>query len=43
MAHLRAEGLNPRKLPVQLEYVDQLPRNAMNKVVKKTLKEQFIR
>jgi acyl-CoA synthetase (AMP-forming)/AMP-acid ligase II len=43
VAHLRAEGLNPRKLPVQLEYVDQLPRNAMNKVVKKTLKEQFVR
>ncbi len=43
VAHLRAEGLNPRKLPVQLEYVSQLPRNAMNKVVKKTLRDQFIR
>jgi acyl-CoA synthetase (AMP-forming)/AMP-acid ligase II len=43
VAHLRAEGLNPRKLPVQLEYVTELPRNAMNKVVKKTLKEQFVR
>jgi acyl-CoA synthetase (AMP-forming)/AMP-acid ligase II len=43
VAHLRAEGLNPRKLPVQLEYVTELPRNAMNKVVKKTLKDQFIR
>jgi hypothetical protein len=26
---------------VQLEYVSELPRNAMNKVVKKTLKDQF--
>ena len=43
VAHLRAEGLNPRKLPVQLEYVSELPRNAMNKVVKKTLKDQFVR
>ncbi len=43
VAHLRAEGLNPRKLPVQLEYVSELPRNAMNKVMKKTLKDQFIR
>jgi acyl-CoA synthetase (AMP-forming)/AMP-acid ligase II len=43
VAHLRAAGLNPRKLPVQLEYVSELPRNAMNKVVKKTLKDQFVR
>src|SRR3984957_4095117 len=43
VAHLRAEGLNPRKLPVQLEYVSELPRNAMNKVVKKTLKDQLVR
>jgi acyl-CoA synthetase (AMP-forming)/AMP-acid ligase II len=42
VAHLRAEGLNPRKLPVQVEYVSELPRNAMNKVVKTALKEQFI-
>jgi acyl-CoA synthetase (AMP-forming)/AMP-acid ligase II len=42
VAHLRAEGLNPRKLPVQLEYVSELPRNAMNKVVKQALKKQFI-
>jgi len=25
-----------------VEYVSELPRNAMNKVVKKTLKDQFI-
>jgi acyl-CoA synthetase (AMP-forming)/AMP-acid ligase II len=43
VAHLRAEGLNPRKLPVQVEYVPELPKNAMNKVVKKTLKDQFVR
>lgn len=40
--HLRAEGLNPRKLPVQIEYVDALPRNAMGKVIKKNLKSQFL-
>jgi non-ribosomal peptide synthetase component E (peptide arylation enzyme) len=40
-AHLRAEGLNPRKLPVQIEYVDALPRNAMFKVVKKQLLQQL--
>jgi acyl-CoA synthetase (AMP-forming)/AMP-acid ligase II len=43
VAHLRAAGLNPRKLPVQVEYVSELPKNAMNKVVKKTLKDQFVR
>ena len=39
--HLRAAGLNPRKLPVQLELVTELPRNAMGKVLKKDLKAQF--
>ncbi|MCW2528397.1 MAG: putative O-succinylbenzoate--CoA ligase [Pseudonocardiales bacterium] len=42
VAHLRAEGLNPRKLPVQIEYVTELPRNAMAKVMKNKLKEQFL-
>ena len=41
-AHLRSGGLNPRKLPVQLEFVDELPRNAMGKVMKKELKAQFL-
>jgi acyl-CoA synthetase (AMP-forming)/AMP-acid ligase II len=41
VAHLRSEGLNPRKMPVQVEYAAELPRNAMGKVVKKTLKNQF--
>src|SRR6266446_6925892 len=41
-AHLRAAGLNPRKLPVQLELVTELPRNAMGKVMKKELKAQFL-
>ena len=41
VAHLRAQGLNPRKLPVQLEYVRELPRNAMGKVMKNNLKDQF--
>jgi non-ribosomal peptide synthetase component E (peptide arylation enzyme) len=40
--HLRSEGLNPRKLPVQIEYVDALPRNAMFKVVKKELRQQLL-
>jgi acyl-CoA synthetase (AMP-forming)/AMP-acid ligase II len=43
VAHLRAEGLNPRKLPVQIEYVTELPRNAMSKVIKKELKERIQR
>jgi len=41
VTHLRREGLNPRKLPVQLEFVDALPRNAMGKVIKKELTAQF--
>ena len=40
-AHLRAQGLNPRKLPVQLELVPQLPRNAMGKVLKNQLKDDL--
>jgi acyl-CoA synthetase (AMP-forming)/AMP-acid ligase II len=40
-AHLRSRGLNPRKLPVQLEVVDELPRNAMGKVVKADLAARF--
>ncbi len=34
-------GLNKRKLPVQLEVVDELPRNAMGKVVKAALVRRF--
>jgi acyl-CoA synthetase (AMP-forming)/AMP-acid ligase II len=40
-AHLRAHGLNPRKLPVQVEVVSELPRNAMGKVLKRDLRAQF--
>ncbi|UIX29330.1 class I adenylate-forming enzyme family protein [Streptomyces sp. GQFP] len=40
-AHLLARGLNRRKLPEQLEIVDELPRNAMGKVVKAALAEQL--
>jgi non-ribosomal peptide synthetase component E (peptide arylation enzyme) len=40
-AFLRAEGLNPRKLPVQLELVPELPRNAMGKILKANLKARF--
>jgi acyl-CoA synthetase (AMP-forming)/AMP-acid ligase II len=41
-AYLRAGGLNPRKLPVQLELVEELPRNAMGKVVKRALKGRYV-
>jgi acyl-CoA synthetase (AMP-forming)/AMP-acid ligase II len=41
-AHLRASGLNPRKLPVQLELADELPRNAMGKVMKKDLRTRYL-
>ncbi|WP_051054681.1 AMP-binding protein [Frankia sp. QA3] len=40
-AHLRALGLNIRKLPEQLEIVPELPRNAMGKVVKRDLTARF--
>jgi acyl-CoA synthetase (AMP-forming)/AMP-acid ligase II len=40
-AHLRGHGLSVRKLPEQLELVDALPRNAMGKVVKRTLTGRF--
>jgi len=40
-AHLLAAGLSNRKLPEQLEIVDQLPRNAMAKVLKAELRRQF--
>ncbi|KQC37480.1 class I adenylate-forming enzyme family protein [Frankia sp. ACN1ag] len=42
-AHLRAQGLNIRKLPEQLELVPELPRNAMGKVVKRDLRARFAR
>lgn len=40
-AHLLAHGLNPRKLPVQLEIVHALPLNAMGKVMKQELQKMF--
>jgi acyl-CoA synthetase (AMP-forming)/AMP-acid ligase II len=39
--HLRSTGLNPRKLPEQLEIVDELPLNAMGKVMKLELQRRF--
>jgi acyl-CoA synthetase (AMP-forming)/AMP-acid ligase II len=36
-AHLRAGGLNPRKLPAQLEVRYEIPRNGMGKVAKAAL------
>jgi acyl-coenzyme A synthetase/AMP-(fatty) acid ligase len=41
-AQLVARGLNKRKLPVQLEIMAELPRNAMGKVVKRELRERFL-
>jgi len=40
-AYLSAAGLSTRKLPEQLEIVDQLPRNAMAKVLKSELRRRF--
>ena len=39
--HLLATGLSNRKLPEQLELVDELPRNAMEKVIKADLRRRF--
>jgi acyl-CoA synthetase (AMP-forming)/AMP-acid ligase II len=39
--HLVASGLSDRKLPEQLEIVEQLPRNAMEKVLKADLRKRF--
>jgi len=36
--HLRAAGLSDRKLPEELRYRDELPRNAMGKVIKTALR-----
>ncbi|MCU1594970.1 MAG: putative acid--CoA ligase [Frankiales bacterium] len=40
-AHFRSRGVSSRKLPAQLELVDELPRNAMLKVEKATLRRRF--
>jgi non-ribosomal peptide synthetase component E (peptide arylation enzyme) len=39
--HLVTSGLSDRKLPEQLEIVEQLPRNAMEKVLKADLRRRF--
>jgi acyl-CoA synthetase (AMP-forming)/AMP-acid ligase II len=39
-AHLAERGLNRRKLPVQVEVVEALPRNAMGKVMKPQLRSR---
>jgi acyl-CoA synthetase (AMP-forming)/AMP-acid ligase II len=39
--HLLSRGLNRRKLPERLEFVEELPRNAMGKVMKNVLRERF--
>jgi acyl-CoA synthetase (AMP-forming)/AMP-acid ligase II len=39
--HLLATGLSNRKLPEQLELVEELPRNAMEKVMKTELRSRF--
>ncbi|MCW2829316.1 MAG: putative O-succinylbenzoate--CoA ligase [Aeromicrobium sp.] len=40
-SHMRDAGLNPRKLPVQLELVDEIPRTALGKVLKRDLQARF--
>lgn len=39
--HLLAAGMNVRKLPEQLEFADELPRNALGKIVKPVLRERL--
>jgi non-ribosomal peptide synthetase component E (peptide arylation enzyme) len=39
--HLRAQGMSSRKLPEQLEILDELPRNAMGKIGKAGLRTRF--
>ena len=41
VAHLRAEGLSTRKLPERLEIVEDFPRAASGKIVKRALRERF--
>jgi acyl-CoA synthetase (AMP-forming)/AMP-acid ligase II len=40
-AFLTEQGLNIRKHPEQLEFIDVLPRNAMNKIIKPALQQRF--
>ncbi|MEE2059251.1 hypothetical protein [Rhodococcus artemisiae] len=39
--HLLQQGVNLRKLPVRLEVVGEIPRNALAKVVKNDLIQRF--
>ena len=39
--HLRAAGLNQRKMPERLEAVPSLPRNPAGKVLKHVLRDEF--
>jgi len=41
-AHLRAEGVMPQKWPERLVIVDQLPRNALGKVLKQQLRTRVL-
>jgi cyclohexanecarboxylate-CoA ligase len=41
--HLTAQGLSRRKLPERLEVVDDFPRTASGKIVKRVLRERFAR
>jgi acyl-CoA synthetase (AMP-forming)/AMP-acid ligase II len=40
--HCRAEGLSLHKCPEQLEVLDELPHNAMGKVLKQDLRARFL-
>ena len=39
--HLRSQGLMSRKLPEQMELIDELPRNPSGKVLKHVLRDQY--
>jgi len=41
VAHCKAEGMTPFKIPERLEVVDAIPRNAMGKILKNDLRDRF--
>jgi non-ribosomal peptide synthetase component E (peptide arylation enzyme) len=42
-AHLTGHGLSRRKLPERLVVVDEFPRTASGKIVKRTLRDRLAR
>jgi non-ribosomal peptide synthetase component E (peptide arylation enzyme) len=41
-AHLAAHGLSRRKLPERLELVDDFPRTASGKILKRALRDRLV-